>query len=77
MSVLESTKEEGKLDPKQALALSRAAKLVDYYIIFYSIRDFVENLTFEIVTRFRGAKEFADHIRHISGIGREKEIQDF
>jgi len=77
LKVLSSVQSGESLKPKQALNLTRASRKADYYIIFHSIRDFVEDLTFEIVTRFRGAKEFADHIRHISGIDREDEIQDF
>jgi hypothetical protein len=70
--------DEGQdLLPSQALILTQATNQTAYYIIFYAIKEFVKDLTFEIITRFRGATEFAQHIKQVSGMGTEEAVKDF
>jgi len=70
-------KPDQKLTAEQAISLAKASKISDYWVVFYSMREYVEGLTIELVKRVRGVSELARKIREESGVGREEEIKDF
>lgn len=65
------------MTPDDSLNLVKFSKISDYWVVFNSLRDFVDGLTFEITTRIRGASKLASHIREISGEGKEEQVKDF
>jgi len=75
--LIKDLKTGDKVTVEQALVLAKLSKLTDYWLVFYSLVDFVEGLTFNLVKKVRGVSELAEKIRTSSGLGREEEVEDF